>query len=127
MYFGLKTAGINNPLTFNNTEETLSRIFTASLLIELLFRHALFHPTEDLLKKHWPTTLVTAALTAYAFLGSIFYTHQQLHTFIYYQSSWMLLMGIWWGFRYFTTRSLTVPVTCHVAFNFGFYLGLILM
>lgn len=123
MFFIAKMAKIHNPLTYSNFEEIFARIVTGSILIELLFRHTLFHPVEDLVGKFWPTVVITALISAYGFLHSIFYTGQALHSFIIYQSVWMFALGLWWGYRYLKMRSLTFPIASHIIFNLGFYIG----
>ena len=115
--------GYGNPFDLTDKETLLFLLLLGPLLEEAIFRQALWYPLETLLPKPLVTVALTSLIFAFGHFHAYFSAQAEFHHFIIYQTIYALVIGVWWGYRYSTTRSLAVPVTLHLLFNLGYYLG----
>jgi membrane protease YdiL (CAAX protease family) len=115
--------GISIPFDLRSKETILFLLFIGPVLEEFIFRMALWQPLMDLFKKQNVTLIITTLIFSYAHFHSYWFVPAQIFPFIYYQSTYVIFLALYCGYRLIKTNSMISPIAVHMGFNLGFFLG----
>lgn len=119
----LKPLKIVLPIDISLPEIFVVLLFVAPILEELIFRFFIWKNLEFFKINKTVVILLTSMLFSYSHLHAIWFVDENYFTFIYYQTTYTLILGFLLGLIYKKTNSIVYPITAHFFFNFGFYLG----
>lgn len=115
--------GFSPPFEFHSFTVALLLIFIGPILEELIFRFSFVSALKNMHGNKYFLMITSAILFSLAHYWSIFSIPQQFKGFVYYQTFYTLIIGLWWGYNYLKYNNMFNSVFLHIAFNFGFYLG----
>lgn len=120
---GLKPLGLIAPFDLESASAILLLILIGPILEEAIFRMALWEPLLDLTRSKPAALVITTVLFAYAHLHAIWFTPPEIHSFIFYQTAYVTVLGGLCGLRKIASSSLSAPILTHITFNTAFYLA----
>ena len=114
---------IGIPFDLTSRETLLFLLILGPVLEEFLFRQALWSATEVMADNRLVAFLGTSALFAFGHFFSYFFLPKEYQPFIIYQTAYVSIIALWWGFNILKRGVITTTILLHLAFNFGFYMG----
>ncbi len=114
------------PFDFSHIKNIMLLILLGPLLEELIFRFSLWVPLMRIIKNKKIVILLTAFVFSYAHYQVIYLLPKDLYSFIYFQTFYTFILGIFWGWRLVKTSNFLSPLLLHIFFNTGFYFGYLL-
>ena len=118
-----KPLGLVIPFDLRSAEPILFLLLVGPLLEESIFRMALWEPLLEFIKKPYVVLVLTTLLFAYAHFQAIWFVPPEIHSFVVYQTSYVIPLALFCGLRRIKTGSMTPPIMIHLAFNMGFFLA----
>ena len=118
-------APLGAPIPFDlSARETLFLLLVvAPILEELIFRMALWEAFRSFLKSERQVLAVTTFLFALGHFAAYWFVPAQFHHFVLYQTSYVLLLGCFAGWRRMKADAVVAGVWVHFGFNLGFFLA----
>ncbi len=123
IYYNAHIFGATAPFDFVSIETLLLLILIAPIIEECIFRHVLFLPLINLIRKKWLSIVVISMIFSYAHLRALFGlsgASSEIKLFVIYQGAYTLLMSIGWSYLRLKRKSLLIAILLHMSFNFGF-------
>lgn len=114
--------GIPIPFNLEGAETLVFLLVVAPILEEALFRFFIWVPIAGLLNRT-VAFVVTSLLFSYAHFHAYFFVPAEIHSFIYYQTAYTLLLAIGCGYWVWRYNSMVGAIATHFAFNLGFCLA----
>lgn len=108
------------PFNLNEPETILFLILIGPILEEFLFRQALWSSIQTLADNRLAAYLGTSLLFAFAHFHAYFFVDDLIRPFIVYQTGYVFIIALWWGFNILKHRSILTTILFHIAFNTGF-------
>lgn len=126
-----KAAGFTNvlvPFDLTDRYTIVALIVIAPVLEELLFRQGLWFSLETVSARmdrarSWFPWVATSVLFSLSHAEALLTALPEFHPFIWYQTAYTLLIGLWFGRAYQQSQSVGFTMGLHFAFNTGFWLG----
>ncbi len=123
---GAKLFKLTIPFDLTEFSNIMLLVLWGPILEEFLFRFALYWPLHAGLGKVI-AGLITSLFFSYCHFHAYFLVPRNLKSFVIYQTIYTFIIGYWWVEEYQKERNLVAPLGMHILFNFGFYLGLLLI
>jgi len=114
---------IGIPFDFTSHETILFLLLIGPILEEFLFRQALWSAMQVMADNRLVAFIGTSALFVFGHFFSYFFLPKEYQPFILYQTAYVSIIALWWGFNILKRGVITTTVILHIAFNFGFYMG----
>lgn len=118
-------SGVAVPFDLRDGETLLLLLFLAPVLEELVFRMALWESIRELWPNPAAVLILTTALFSLGHLMALWSVPFDYRSFVLYQSLYVILLGLWMGWRRQVTGALGAPLAIHFGFNLGFYLAFV--
>lgn len=99
----------------------------APILEELLFRQTLWALWWQIIPSKWIICVITAAMFAYGHFYSVFIVPSEYHPFLYVQTTYAFIFGIWFAHRYSKHKNIFTSMGMHFSFNLAFYISFLLV
>lgn len=111
------------PFDLNSKELILFLLIIGPVIEELVFRQALWFIFEEFFATPVLVMLATTLIFAFGHFIAYFYVPPEFHMFVIYQTSYVLIIGLWWAWVRSQKGSISATIPLHFLFNLGFYLG----
>lgn len=126
LLIGKKLFGLVIPFQIKESSNILMLILWGPILEEFIFRFSLYWPLRTTVNKRW-SAILTSLFFSYCHFHAYSLVPDTLKSFIIYQAIYTLVVGYWWVKEYQKEQNFLAPLGLHIFFNFGFYLGMILL
>ena len=127
--FGISVRGSMNPLglylpwALDNWPDIIMLLAAGPILEELLYRQAFWILIEKITKNTWAIIATTTLLFALGHLYPYMHVDPFFKTFVLYQTTYTLILGLLCGSVYSRGKNILSPILIHIVFNLGFYLA----
>jgi len=111
------------PFDFSSTETLVLLLLLGPLLEELIFRMALWQALKNICLNKWFVIGATSLLFAVAHFAPYWAVPEQFHSFIIYQTIYVMFLGLAVGVRRSISHAVLPAVFVHIGFNLGFFLA----
>ena len=122
-----KPLGLIVPFELDKMETIFLLLVLGPIIEELIFRFALWEPIAVLFNSQpvgknseLAPFIGTTVIFSFAHFFAFWFTPESVHSFIIYQTLYVLPLALLCGYRRIKTQAMTQPVLTHICFNFGF-------
>jgi membrane protease YdiL (CAAX protease family) len=116
-------SGIVIPFDLKSSGLLVMLLLIAPVLEELIFRYALWRLLDVINNNRIFLVLSTTFLFSLGHLISLFYVPEEFKVFVVYQFLYVILLGLFCGWRRQVSGTVVTAIFIHFFFNLGFYLG----
>jgi membrane protease YdiL (CAAX protease family) len=122
-----KTIDLIVPFSFENKFDVIMLILLGPLLEECIFRLFIYFSLNNLLIHNNFKVIIVSIIFSLSHFKAYFYVDDTLKSFIIYQSIYTLIISFLWTYQFSKDNNITTPIISHVSYNFGFYIGLVII
>jgi len=111
------------PFDLRSVETVFLLLILAPVLEEAIFRGVFWTALKNVCKKPSTILIATTLLFALGHLQAILFVPAAYRIFVLYQTMYVILLGLWAGWRRLEGGALSPAVMVHFGFNLGFFLA----